>query len=145
MLHRRGRVLHQPPHLVHHIRGAFKSSRESQSSFEGENLILEEGPNPSFEGENPNTNDDSDVQSEVKDVNAKLDPTCDPNYPPLTKWTRDHPITHVIGESSSGVLTRAQQKAKQTKLFSKVEYCILNSFISKIEPKNLKSVLDHSD
>lgn len=53
-------------------------------------------------------NDDSDLQSEFEDVNVELDPTYDLNYPPLTKWTRDHPKTQVIGKASKGVLTRAQ-------------------------------------
>ncbi|XP_023733099.1 uncharacterized mitochondrial protein AtMg00820-like [Lactuca sativa] len=51
----------------------------------------------------------------------------------------------VIGESYSGVLTRAQQKAKRTALFIKVEYCMFNSFISKVEPKNVQVALDHSE
>jgi len=43
------------------------------------------------------------------------------------------------------VLTRSQVKEKQDALFSKVEFCMFNSFISKIEPKNVKIALDHSD
>ncbi|XP_052624770.1 uncharacterized mitochondrial protein AtMg00810-like [Lactuca sativa] len=73
----------------------------------------------SFEGKNHNTNDDSDFQSELEEeINAELDLACDPNYPPLAKWTRDHPKTQVIGEAPEGLLTRSQIKAKQTALFS---------------------------
>jgi len=43
------------------------------------------------------------------------------------------------------VLTRSQVKEKQDALFSKVEFCMFNSFIAKIEPKNVKIALDHSD
>ena len=78
-------------------------------------------------------------------MNTKLDPSYDPNYPPLTKWTKDHPQTQIIGAPSEKVLTRSQLKAKQTALFSKVEFCMFNLFISKIEPKNVQIALDHSD
>ena len=58
---------------------------------------------------------DFDSQSEPDEmINAELDPTFDPNYPPLTKWTRDHPISQVVGDVSEKVLTRSQLKAKQT-------------------------------
>ena len=80
-----------------------------------------------------------------EEINAELDHAYDPNYPPLTKWTRDHPKTQVIDESSEGVLTRSQIKAKQTAPFTHVEFCMFNSFISKIEPKTVNIALDHSD
>ena len=89
---------------------------------------------------------DDDIQSEFEEVvNAELDPSYDPNYPPLTKWTRDHPVSQIVGDASEKVLTRSQLKAKQTALFSKVEFCMFNSFISKIEPKTVNIALDHSD
>ena len=73
---------------------------------------------------------DFDSQSEPEEmINAELDPSFDPNYPPLTKWTRDHPISQVVGDVSEKVLTRSQLKAKQTSLFSKVEFCMFNSFV----------------
>ena len=98
-----------------------------------------------FEGENNHTNDD-DSQSEFEEeINAELDPSCDPNYPPLSKWTKDHPKTQVIGESSEGVLTRSKIKAKQTALFSQVEFCMFNSFVLKIEPKAVNIALNHSE
>jgi len=43
------------------------------------------------------------------------------------------------------VLARSQAKEKQDALISKVEFCMFNSCISKIEPKNVKIALDHSD
>ncbi|XP_052622435.1 uncharacterized protein LOC128127785 [Lactuca sativa] len=83
--------------------------------------------------------------SQEPKVNAELDPSYDPNYPPLTKWTKGHPKTQIIGESSERVLTRFQLKAKQIALFSQVEFCMLNSFDSKVEPKTINTALDHSD
>ena len=78
-------------------------------------------------------------------MNAELYPTYDPNYPPCVKWTKDRPKEQVIGKSSEKVLTHSQLKAKQTALFSKVEFCMFNSFISKIESKTVNVALDHSD
>lgn len=109
-----------------------------ESPLQGENPTPEEETFTSFEGEKDNMNDDLDVhnddldiQLEFEDINDELDPSYDPNYPPLTKWTRNNPKTQVIGELSSGVLTRAQQKTKRSALLSKVEYCMFNSFITK--------------
>ena len=50
--------------------------------FTRDTLIPEEEGLSSFEGENKDANDDSDVQSEFEEVNAELDPSYDPNYPP---------------------------------------------------------------
>ena len=87
-----------------------------------------------------------DFQSELEEeINLELDPACDQNYPPLAKWTRDHPKTQVIGEASERVLTRSQIKAKRIALFSQVKFCMFNSFVSKIEPKTVNISLDHSD
>ena len=78
-------------------------------------------------------------------MNVELDPTYDTDYAPLVKWTNDHPKSQVIREATSGVLTGVQQKANQTALISKMEFCMFNSFISIIEPKPVKIALDHSD
>ncbi|KAI3791236.1 hypothetical protein L2E82_04934 [Cichorium intybus] len=102
-----------------------------------------------FQGENEVENNDldtqSEVQSEAEEIIPEINPKYDPNYPPMIKWTRDHPKSQIIGTTSAGVLTRAQAKEKQAALFSKVEFCMFHSFISKIEPKTVKVALDHAD
>ncbi|KAL7605619.1 hypothetical protein Lser_V15G17082 [Lactuca serriola] len=130
-----------------HVQGEDEAPEISlEPSFQGEDSTsgANEQPNPSFEGENENTNDDSNAKSEFEEVNDEQDPSYDPNYHPLTKWTRDHSKSQLIREASVGVLMRAQQKANQAVLFSKMEFCVFNPFISKIEPKNIKIALDHS-
>lgn len=98
----------------------------------------------SIEGVNADMSYDYDSQSELEElVNAELDPSYDPNYSLLVKWTRDHPVSQVVGNVSEKVLTRSQLKAKQTSLFSKVEFCMFNSFVSKVEPKTVNTALDH--
>lgn len=63
----------------------------------------------------------------------------------MTKWTRYHAQTQVLGDTSLGVLTRAQLKENQTLLSKNLEFCMFNSFISKIEHQTVKIYLDHAD
>lgn len=44
-------------------------------------------------------NDDIDVQLEIEEIIANVDPDYYQNYPSLTKWTKDHPKTQVIGDT----------------------------------------------
>ncbi|XP_052623813.1 flocculation protein FLO11-like [Lactuca sativa] len=55
------------------------------------------------EGEKENKNDEDDQSELEEEVNVELDPAYDPNYPPLVKWTKDHPKTQIIGESSEKI------------------------------------------
>lgn len=43
-------------------------------------------------------NNDEDDQSQ--EVNGEINAKYDVNYPPLTKWTKDHPKSQDIGEIS---------------------------------------------
>ena len=63
----------------------------------------------------------------------------------LLWWTKDHPKTQIIGSPSSKVLTRAQRKEKDALSGIHQEFCMYSSFLSKIEPKNVKTAMDHSD
>lgn len=77
----------------------------------GENLIN----NDHFQGDHKtsDTHDQQglhesniiDTQSEFEKVNAENDPEYDLNYPPLTKWARDHPQIQVLGDTILRVLT----------------------------------------
>ena len=58
-------------------------------------------------GEN-NENNDSYVQSEFEEIVAEIDPIYDQNFPSLTKRTKDHRQSQVIGDAFSVVLTRTQ-------------------------------------
>ncbi|CAH1450222.1 unnamed protein product [Lactuca virosa] len=118
---------------------------ESPTSTKNDNFDLDTGYTSPVEAEKETTTDEGDQSELEEEVNAELDPAYDPNYPPLVKWTKDHPKAHIIGESSEKFLTRSQLKAKQTALFSKVEFCMFNSFVSKVEPKTVNVALDHSD
>ena len=69
----------------------------------------------------------------------------DPAYPPLEKWTRNHPKEQVLGDPQDGVLTRAQLCAKNEVLNTHQELCMFNVFILKIEPKTVKIAMEDAD
>ena len=63
----------------------------------------------------------------------------------MDKCTRDHPKEQILGDPKSGVLTRAQIRAKNEVLNVHQEFCMFNVFISKLEPKIVKTELEHTD
>ena len=101
-------------------------TQPNDSPFEGENPTPTEdeipasdnGYNSPVDGEKEHTTDEDDQSELEEEVNGKLNPTYDPKYPPLNKWTKDHPKAQIIGDSSKKILTQSQVKAKQTSLFS---------------------------
>nr|GEX16463.1 putative ribonuclease H-like domain-containing protein [Tanacetum cinerariifolium] len=52
----------------------------------------------------------------------------------LKKWCKDHPLDNVIGNPSRPVSTR-------TKLATDALWCLYNSVLSKVKPKNFKSAI----
>ena len=66
-------------------------------------------------------------------------------YPPLDRWTQNHPREQVLGDPQARVLIRAQLHAKNEVLNVHQEYCMFNVFISKIEPKIVKLALEDPD
>ncbi|KAJ9561321.1 hypothetical protein OSB04_006481 [Centaurea solstitialis] len=76
-------------------------------------------PNPSFSNvENPL------LAQEPEEIISTV------NMPHITKWTRAHPQTQIIGEPTEGVKTRAN-----------VNYCLFACFVSTIEPKKVPEAL----
>ncbi|GJT06447.1 retrovirus-related pol polyprotein from transposon TNT 1-94 [Tanacetum coccineum] len=53
----------------------------------------------------------------------------------LGKWSKDHPLDNVIGNPSRPVSTRKQ-------LATDALWCLYNSVLSKVEPKNFKSAIN---
>ncbi|GKE90902.1 integrase, catalytic region, zinc finger, CCHC-type containing protein, partial [Tanacetum coccineum] len=52
----------------------------------------------------------------------------------LGKWSKDHPLDNIIGNTSRPISTRKQ-------LATNALWCLYNSVLSKVEPKNFKSVV----
>ncbi|XP_052621036.1 uncharacterized protein LOC111901200 [Lactuca sativa] len=89
--------------------------------------------NPIVEGEqngilpydsNIHTDVFHDIPDNVSNVGEGLEPDdmfedapldFNPSYPPLDKWTRNHPKEQVLGDPQAGVETRSQLRAKNEK------------------------------
>ncbi|GKF32817.1 hypothetical protein Tco_0102615 [Tanacetum coccineum] len=52
----------------------------------------------------------------------------------LGKWSKDHPLDNIIGNPSHPISTRKQ-------LATDALWCLYNSVLSKVEPKNFKSAI----
>nr|GEX34527.1 integrase, catalytic region, zinc finger, CCHC-type, peptidase aspartic, catalytic [Tanacetum cinerariifolium] len=52
----------------------------------------------------------------------------------ICRWTKDHPITNVIGDPSRSVSTRKQLKIEAM-------WCYFDAFLTSIEPKNFKQAM----
>ncbi|KAI3700250.1 hypothetical protein L2E82_44871 [Cichorium intybus] len=87
----------------------------------------------------------SGYPSNIEEIGSEGPPEFDPNYPPLDKWTKNHPSSLVISNIHDKVLTRLQLHQKQLDLNKTSELCMLNVFISEVEPKNVKDAFDHPD
>nr|GFC38696.1 hypothetical protein [Tanacetum cinerariifolium] len=68
------------------------------------------------------------------DISLTESPHVSQSLHHLNKWTKDHPLDNVIGNPSRPVSTRKQ-------LVTDALWCLYSSVLSKIEPKNFKSVI----
>lgn len=84
-----------------------KKTQHLQNLIQGENYENDD----IVQGDTLNTNDVEN--SEFEDVNLEIILKYDLNFPPMVKWTKDPPKSEFIGETSTRVLTHAQQKQKQ--------------------------------
>ncbi|GJZ06074.1 retrovirus-related pol polyprotein from transposon TNT 1-94, partial [Tanacetum coccineum] len=76
----------------------------------------------------------SSEASSSRDVSsADSTHVCQP-YHHLRKWSKDHPLDNVIGNPSRPVSTRKQ-------LATDALWCLYNSVLLKVEPKNFKSAI----
>ncbi|GJW42582.1 retrovirus-related pol polyprotein from transposon TNT 1-94 [Tanacetum coccineum] len=93
--------------------------------------IIHDVPHPSH---NLVPGDPGSAQSSSGNVNA-VEPNHD-NYPPdhIRRWTKDHPLDNIVGNPSRPVSTRKQ-------LATDALWCFYNSVLSKVEPKNFKTVV----
>ncbi|GJS00820.1 retrovirus-related pol polyprotein from transposon TNT 1-94 [Tanacetum coccineum] len=55
----------------------------------------------------------------------------------LRKWSKDHPLDNIIGNHSRLVSTKKQ-------LATNALWCLYNSVLSKVEPKNVKTAMDEA-
>nr|GEX29903.1 putative reverse transcriptase domain-containing protein [Tanacetum cinerariifolium] len=67
------------------------------------------------------------------DISSTESPYVSQTLHHLNKWSKDHPLDNVIGNPSRPISTRKQ-------LTTDALWCLYSSVLSKIEPKNFKSV-----
>ena len=140
--------------MNHQVEGEH-SQNQQEHHFEAEHQDEDhvEGKHDETETINLDENDEfhelndnfSVTGSENEDMYEDAPLEFNPNFPPLEKWTRNHPKEQVIGNPQDGVLTRAQIRAKNEVLNANQELCMFNVFISKIEPKTVKNAMEHTD
>nr|GEX64338.1 hypothetical protein [Tanacetum cinerariifolium] len=68
---------------------------------------------------------------------VNINVTLNNPIPHVQKWTKDHSLENVIGDSQRPVSTRRQ-------LQTDAMWCFFNEFLSLVEPKNYKQALEHS-
>ncbi|GKD18838.1 retrovirus-related pol polyprotein from transposon TNT 1-94 [Tanacetum coccineum] len=68
------------------------------------------------------------------DLSSAESPYVTPKLHHLGKWSKDHPFDNIIGNHSRSVSTRKQ-------LAIDALWCLYNSVLSKVEPKNFKSAI----
>ncbi|GJW86870.1 retrovirus-related pol polyprotein from transposon TNT 1-94 [Tanacetum coccineum] len=72
--------------------------------------------------------------SSSRDLSSTESPYVSQTLHHLRKWRKDHPLDNIIGNPSRPVSTRKQ-------LATDALWCLYNSVLSKVEPKNFKSAI----
>ncbi|KAJ9557779.1 hypothetical protein OSB04_012393 [Centaurea solstitialis] len=72
----------------------------------------------------PTVSDHIPISQSLEEINSSI------NLPHATKWSKDHPLSQIIGDPSEGVKTRAT-----------ANYCLFTFFVSKTEPKKVSEAL----
>ncbi|GJS52768.1 integrase, catalytic region, zinc finger, CCHC-type containing protein [Tanacetum coccineum] len=72
--------------------------------------------------------------SSFGDLSSTESPYVSQTLHHLGKWSKDHPLDNIIGNPSRPVSTRKQ-------LATDALWCLYNSVLSKVEPKNFKSAI----
>nr|GFB56282.1 integrase, catalytic region, zinc finger, CCHC-type, peptidase aspartic, catalytic [Tanacetum cinerariifolium] len=76
----------------------------------------------------------SDASSSSEDVSSAESTYVSQTLHHLGKWSKDHPLDNVIGNLSRPISTRKQ-------LVTDALWCLYNSVLSKVEPKNFNSAI----
>ncbi|GKD40076.1 retrovirus-related pol polyprotein from transposon TNT 1-94, partial [Tanacetum coccineum] len=105
-------------------------------------------PGPTIK-DNPFAQDDNDPfvnvfapepsfdESSSGDASSAESTQVVPPHNHLKKWSKDHPLENVIDNPSRLVSTRKQ-------LATDALWCLYNSVLSKVEPKNVKTAMDEA-
>ncbi|GKC29367.1 hypothetical protein Tco_1036661, partial [Tanacetum coccineum] len=93
---------------------------------------FEESPKtPTFHDDLLNESSNEDTTSHGSSSNVRQIHTP---FEHLGRWTKDHPISNVVGDPSRSVSTRKQ-------LETDVMWCYFDAFLTSVEPKNFKQAM----
>ncbi|GJR09235.1 retrovirus-related pol polyprotein from transposon TNT 1-94 [Tanacetum coccineum] len=116
------------------------STLQSPSLHQGiavESTLIEDNPFAPVDN-NPFINvfalEPSSEASSSEDLSSAESPYVSQTLHYLGKWRKDHPLDNIIGNPSRPVSTRKQ-------LATDALWCLYNYVLSKVEPKNFKSVI----
>ncbi|GJY66679.1 retrovirus-related pol polyprotein from transposon TNT 1-94 [Tanacetum coccineum] len=108
-----------------------------QQGIAGESNIMEDNPLAPVDNYpfvNVFAPEPSSEESSSGDVCSAESTYVTQTHHHLRKWSKDHPLDNVIGNPSRPVSTRKQ-------LATDALWCLYNSVLSKVEPKNFKSAI----
>lgn len=83
----------------------FRGNLTNGDHFQGQDFSFD----ADIQGERSENNDNND-HSEFEEANSEIIPKCDLDYPPLTKWTRDHMQSQVTAETSTSNILKTMIK-----------------------------------
>nr|GFA20340.1 retrovirus-related Pol polyprotein from transposon TNT 1-94 [Tanacetum cinerariifolium] len=103
----------------------------TESTIMKDNLVAPVDNNPFINVFAPEPNSDA---SSSEDVSLTKSTYVSQTLHKLGKWSKDHPLNNVIGNPSRPISTRKQ-------LATDALWSLYNSVLSKVKPKNFKSVI----
>ncbi|GJR62872.1 putative ribonuclease H-like domain-containing protein [Tanacetum coccineum] len=107
------------------------SSQEQEHSLIISQGFEESPKTPTFHDDPLNESPNEDSTSHGSSSNVRLIHTP---LEHIGRWTKDHPITNVIGDPSHSVSTRKQ-------LHTDAMWCYFDAFLTLVEPKNFKQAM----
>ncbi|GKE96416.1 putative ribonuclease H-like domain-containing protein, partial [Tanacetum coccineum] len=108
-----------------------------QQGIAAESNIMEENPFAPVDNDpfvNVFAPEPSSEASSSEDVSSADSTYVSQTHHHLGKWSKDHPLDNIIGNPSRPVSTRKQ-------LATDALWCLYNSVLSKVKPKNFKSAI----
>ncbi|KAI3815555.1 hypothetical protein L1987_15226 [Smallanthus sonchifolius] len=94
-----------------------------------------------------NIESSSSGTQEMGELSTNLDPEIQEPIVPETRVHRNHPIDNIIGDPYAGVQSRHRTITENTSLYTEIldtgvmETCLHATFVSQLEPKNVKEAL----
>nr|GEZ69951.1 retrovirus-related Pol polyprotein from transposon TNT 1-94 [Tanacetum cinerariifolium] len=124
--------------FIHNLEGVDLLTDDDSTDSPSTTEVDQEAPSPTHMGNDPSLCVPiTEVASGQSSSTASPQTNVQPNHPmtyPNSKWTKDHPLNHIIGPLSRPVSTRLQ-------LHEQALFCYYDAFLTSVEPKTYKEAL----